>query len=258
MPRTLIVAAHPDDEVIGTGSRLRYLRDVSFLHVTDGSPQNLGDARACGLTTREHYATLRREELESVLGLLAVEPTRAECLGIVDQEATLHVPAIARAIADRVQLLQPDVILTHPYEGGHPDHDATALATRIALNLLTRERSGVPVLLEFASYHACDERFTPLAFLPADTGEIAMHLSPVEAAFKRSLMDCYRSQRNTLALFPPDIERYRVAPAYDFTRAPHTGPLYYERFKWGMTGERFRRHARDALARFDPQGAACV
>src|SRR5690349_12548812 len=194
-PRTLVIAAHPDDEVIGAGSRLRHLRDVSLLHVTDGSPRNLDDARGCGLTTREEYATLRHSELETVLALLDVTAEQAECLGVVDQEATLHMPEIARSIADRVKMLAPDVILTHPYEGGHPDHDATALATHIALKLLTGECTRVPALLEFASYHARDERFVPLEFLSADSAEIVVYLSLSETASKRSLIDCYRSQR---------------------------------------------------------------
>jgi LmbE family N-acetylglucosaminyl deacetylase len=257
-PRTLIIAAHPDDEVIGAGSRLRYLPDVTFMHVTDGSPGNLDDARACGLTTREAYANLRRNELETMLALIGVAAQRAECLGVIDQEASMHMPEIARAIADRVATLQPDVILTHPYEGGHPDHDATALATHVALNLLTRARTAIPALLEFASYYARDGRFAPLEFLPAAGGEVAIRLSSVEETLKRSLVDCYRSQRNTLALFPLDIERFRVAPSYDFTCAPHAGALYYERFDWGMTGERFRSLARDALGCFDLQDLACV
>lgn len=98
----------------------------------------------------------------------------------------------------------------------------------------------------------------PLGFLPADVEEIVLRLSRDDEAFKRKLVDCYRSQRNTLALFPVDIERFRPTPTYDFTRAPHDGTLYYERFDWGMTGERFRSLARDALARFDLQGVECV
>jgi LmbE family N-acetylglucosaminyl deacetylase len=33
-------------------------------------------------------------------------------------------------VGDVIRSLSPDGVITHPHEGGHPDHDATALAVR--------------------------------------------------------------------------------------------------------------------------------
>ena len=48
-----------------------------------------------------------------------------------------------------------------------------------------------------------------------------------------------------------DAERFRPAPNYDFTRPPHAGQLFYEKFNWGMTGEQWRALAGRALQRLD-------
>jgi N-acetylglucosamine malate deacetylase 2 len=46
---------------------------------------------------------------------------------------------------------------------------------------------------------------------------------------------------------PLDVERFRPAPVYSFTEPPHPGKLFYENFDWGMTAERWRRLAAEAL-----------
>jgi N-acetylglucosamine malate deacetylase 2 len=57
---------------------------------------------------------------------------------------------------------------------------------------------------------------------------------------KRAALACFASQRDTLALFDPTRELFRPAPVYDFSQPPHLGQLLYERYDWGMTGERWR------------------
>jgi LmbE family N-acetylglucosaminyl deacetylase len=245
-PEAVLVAAHPDDEVIGAASQLARLRPV-IVHVTDGAPRDMRDASANGFSSREDYARARRAELECALALagLGLEQTRE--LGIADQEASLNLEGLARRLAEVLTELKPEAVLTHPYEGGHPDHDATAFAVHAACRL-----AGLPAaaIVEFTSYHAGSRGIEVFEFLPDAGSEIGtVFLSVAERVRKQAMIECFTTQREMLRQFPVDLERFRPAPAYDFTLPPHAGLLFYENFEWGMTGGRWRELAREALRR---------
>src|SRR5690606_27952356 len=82
----LVVVAHADDEVVGLGGQLARLSGVRLIHVTDGAPRNLFDARAAGFERWEDYALARCEELHAALALAGIAPTHTEQLGVPDQE----------------------------------------------------------------------------------------------------------------------------------------------------------------------------
>ena len=46
-----------------------------------------------------------------------------------------------------------------------------------------------------------------------------------------------------------------LAPPYDFARPPDAGPLYYDRFNWGMHSTEWREHAGGA---FREMGIPCM
>lgn len=251
MPRLCVVVAHPDDEVIGAGSRLPLMRNAVFVHVTDGSPLNEADAVHAGCATRQDYAELRRREIEAALALAGIGASGLQPLGFIDQQASARMEEVMLALAAAFDELRPEVVLTHPYEGGHPDHDATAFAVHAAARCAAR----APVILEMTSYHAGPAGIVTSEFLPPhDPAELTVALSEQDRAFKRELLRCFASQGRVLEQFSVDCERFRLAPYYDFTAPPHAGALYYEHHDWGMTGERWRALAADALARFVAQG----
>jgi len=51
-PSAMAVVAHPDDETVGAGALLDRLDDVVVVHVTDGAPRDLADARSAGWRAR--------------------------------------------------------------------------------------------------------------------------------------------------------------------------------------------------------------
>jgi LmbE family N-acetylglucosaminyl deacetylase len=243
-PAMVVVTAHPDDETIGAGGRLSRLSEALFVCVTDGAPRDLTDARAAGFATREQYAAARREEFSAVLALAGIKH-RAHHLDCVDQEASLKLGALARKLAQLLRDFRPEAILTHPYEGGHPDHDATALIVHLACRLLENNGGTAPLIVEMTSYHGASGSRETGRFLCPDAGEeYRVVLSEKERRLKARLFECYRTQQHVLQAFRIDIERFRVAPDYDFTEPPHPGRLFYENFNWGMTGARWRELAR--------------
>ncbi|HYO81072.1 MAG TPA: PIG-L family deacetylase [Bryobacteraceae bacterium] len=234
----MIVAAHPDDETIGASTLLRAA--VSLIHVTDGAPRNMADAQRCGFTCRDEYSRARRGELEEAIAVCGSSPEMT-WLDIPDQEASYNIPSIADRLSRAIREVRPAVVLTHPYEGGHPDHDACAAAVRLACG------SAVPVW-EFACYHNRGGSICTNEFLPGTDQGQTVELKGLEKLQKMRMLECFRTQRETLSSFGTTCERFRPAPDYDFAAPPHPGKLYYEQFDWGMRGERFRSIAAEVLA----------
>ena len=231
--RVALVVAHPDDETLAAGGSLRLMPDLLLVHVTDGAPQRLDDAARNGFRSPADYARARADELTLALALSAADPVR-ETLGIPDQEAVEYLDEITHRLRALFAAHRIDHALTHAYEGGHPDHDAVAFAVHAI---------GLPTV-EFAGYHADDGgRMVTQQFLPDPRRKItSVTLPPSDLSRKRAMLGCFHSQSGMLDHFDPAIERFREAPAYDFSRPPHPGELLYEQWGW-MDGTAWRERA---------------
>ena len=243
--RVAIVVAHPDDETIAAGASLHMLPGLLLVHVTDGAPRRLADAAREGFASPAAYAAARERELQAALAVAGVTPARVQ-LEVPDQEVALHMRAVARELGRVLAAHCVEAVLTHAYEGGHPDHDATAFAAHGAARGL-----DLPVY-EFAGYHAgsgagSETGMVAQRFLPGPP-EIAVSLTAAEAACKRAMLDCFATQAGILGAFSPAIERFRAAPGYDFAAPPHAGMLNYENWGWEMTGAQWRGLAAEARA----------
>lgn len=248
VPTTLVIVAHPDDEAIGAGGLLAGLPDAVVAHVTDGAPRDVRYAQSRGFQTREEYARARRREVVNALSHVGISPDRCRDFGYVDGEASMQLLELVFDVADLMDEVRPDIVLTHPYEGGHSDHDATAFAVHLACGILRRDNAPAPLVLELTSYHnysGTRRVFTFLPFLGAE--ERTIQLTDVEKTLKKRMYEEFKSQRHVLDRFPIALERFRPAPRYLFTEAPHEGQLDYERFCTIISGAQWRLNARKAL-----------
>jgi N-acetylglucosamine malate deacetylase 2 len=241
-----VVAAHPDDETVGAASLLLRAHRATVVHVTDGAPRDprLRSARAL---SRAAYARLRREEARAALAEAGLGERDLVGLGVADQEALSDLARLGRELASLLRALRPALVVTHAVEGGHPDHDATAVAVRAACALAARAGGAAPRLVEMTSYHLRGGRLEAGVFLPSPAREVEVALSPPEREAKRRMLAAYASQREVLAPFGDEVERFRRPPPLDLGQPPHPGPLHYEALGWETFAE-FRSRARDALS----------
>lgn len=223
--RILIATAHADDETLGCFSLMRDpAAEVHILHATDSAPRNLRFALRAGFLSRNSYRDARRAEMLAVLDKAGIPASRYHRLEIADQEAFQH----CRQIREFAHALAPDRIYTHAYEGGHPDHDALAFSL-----------TGLANVWEFPLYHAHGASYVPQSFLHG----AAERTAPLDAAARKTKLDWlreFRSQQHVIGGFPMERELFRPMPAYDFTRPPHPGQLYYELRKLGATWPQWR------------------
>ncbi len=241
-----IVVAHPDDETLWAGAALSRLPNARLILLTDGAPVDMSDARRLGVATREAYAAIRAGELDKALRRLQATTERRD-YAIADQGLADRLGDVAERLA--VDLAEVVAVATHPYEGGHPDHDSAAFAVRLAVETIARRSGEAPAMVEFASYHQVDGQREFGVFWPdPDCPEHRRTLDDRDRDRVEQALRAHVSQASVFGDWRPTIERWRAAPRYDFTRSPPPGESLYDGFGWAMTSLEWRDRARAALA----------
>jgi len=241
----MIVVAHQDDETLGAGGSHSDFGRLTIVHVTDGAPDRKM-SRKRGFATRAAYADARREEARRALSLTTIEP-RLVRLDFRDSYAAFFMAEITFRLHRLFVEFAPDVILTHAFEGGHPDHDATAFAVDAALRNLGRQ---IPVV-EIAGYYKANGKEVFGSFVQrADAQPLAVFLSAQARTRKKAMLDMFVTQKNIISCFPLEPENFRLAPCYDFDKRPHDGELYlYHKWMTWSLWLRLMRRAKRSLER---------
>lgn len=236
-----VVVAHADDETLFAGALLGRLERGLLIHLTDSAPRDMSDATRLGFATREAYAARRSAELDAALIALGALPARIG-YGVPDQDSAERLDEIATRLAE--DLRGAALVVTHAYEGGHPDHDAAACAVANAVGRIAQAGGQAPALVEFPSYALENgervwARFRPNPACP----EYVRAFDRADIAQVDAAVAAHASQAAVIGDWRPREERWRATPAYNFAAPPPSGAYLYDRFGWTMTSERWRARA---------------
>jgi LmbE family N-acetylglucosaminyl deacetylase len=124
--RAVIVAPHPDDEVLGTGGLLAQLsalgRKVLIIAVTDGTASHPGSP----VWPEERLADVRPQETREALQRLHMRYVQTLRLGLPDGGVERSEAQLAAMLCEH---LRPgDVVFGTWRHDGHPDHEAVGRA----------------------------------------------------------------------------------------------------------------------------------
>ena len=186
--RVIVVAAHPDDEVLGCGGTAARLagegHEVSFLILGEGATsryEHRGDAPAAEITDLEADA-------RTAAGLLGVEDVRFS--GFPDNRFdSVPLLAVVKAVEALVAELEPEAVYTH-----HPgDLNIDHLVCFRAVMAATRPQGGNPVRDVYAFEVASSTEWAFGRLEPAFRPSVFVDVSATLEA-KVAAMESYRSE----------------------------------------------------------------
>ena len=222
--RILILAPHPDDEIVACGIAARRARvagaRIFVLFLTTGvpAPEALWPWQRSGHATR---VARRREEARAAAALIG------EPIGFLDypsRQLRHHLVAAAIETGRTIAECGAGEVWVTAFEGAHQDHDAA--------NALAAQFADLVPVYEFAAYNLAGGRVRSNEFPGRQKGDRTFDLTAAEATLKQRALACYASERGNLKHIKMAQESWRPLPEYDYGAPPHAGRLFRERFHW--------------------------
>jgi LmbE family N-acetylglucosaminyl deacetylase len=232
----LAIGAHPDDlEEFCGGTLALYARGghrVTMCVVTDGQANPLGKP--------EEIAAIRKLEAQASADLIGAELV---WMGILDGRVMVD-EATRNHFVDIIRAAAPDVIITHPPDDYHPDHNCTS-------QLVIQATQGSHTA-NYPSELPPLRGAMPIAFMDAECGinflpEEYVDISTVWET-KAAMLLTHRSQCMPNRVYDPDyvmppaeqISLYREMRILSEFRGLSAGSAYAEGFRWWRVAYRLR------------------
>lgn len=182
MTKVLVIAAHPDDEILGAGGTLaKHVRSGAEVHALVLSE---------GVTSRYQadMASILRTAAEKSAQIIGFDSI--QFLGLPDQRLdTLPLIEVTQAVEGIVQGIRPEIVYTHAFVDVNADHSVVAEAAWTACRPY-----ATPWLRLFASFETPSS--TEWALPVPDRGFHPQHFVDVSETLETKLraMECYESE----------------------------------------------------------------
>lgn len=182
--RLVVVAPHPDDEVLACGGlvfeHVARGGDVCVIGVTDGEASHPDSE----VWTRTALAEQRRRESDAGLRLLGVAEAQVVRLGFPDGSVARYAGPLRESLG---QCVRPDDVVVCTWQlDGHPDHEAVGAAVQAACDDTGARCLQVPVWMWHWSHDGDDA--VPWHLLRG------LPLSPTALARKRAALSAHVTQ----------------------------------------------------------------
>ena len=200
--RLVVVAPHPDDEVLAAGGLMwaaaQAGRPVVVVAVSRGEGSHPGSAR----WPQHLLIAQRRFERANALAQLGVSDAAAVELAVPDGQVTDHIATISTQLAEVIQT--GDTVVTTWRWDGHPDHEATTAAV-LAANADRRARLLQAPVWGWHWAQADQLPTDPLLFNLEPEGKLAKERAVAEF---RSQLESDRSTGAGAVLPPAILQRF--------------------------------------------------
>jgi len=194
----LVVAPHPDDEVLGAGGLIQAWssagQPVTIFSVTDGEAADPG---------RSGLDRVRRRELRHALRTLTQVHVNIEHAAIPDGKVGEHANRLRNAIAEYVTA---DTTIIAPYEhDGHPDHE---IVGKVCTDIARAARAVLARYPVWTWHHTEPDSLKALQW-------VRFPLTAAAQRAKAHALQCFESQlrpASGLPIVPPHVLNYFHRP----------------------------------------------
>ena len=211
MERVLVIAAHPDDEVLGMGGTIaKYATrgyEVAVLIVTDGSTsQYRNDPKL------QEILRAKQAETTSCAAVLGIKHVFCGELPDMKLDVIPHIE-INRVIEDAIKVFRPSIVFTHFNGDVNKDHRMVYESTLVACRPVSEQCVKRLFLYSVPSSTEWNVQTATNAFLPNWYEDIAGEY----AEKKYRAMECYKTELREYP-HPRSIQYLRTADAAEGNR----------------------------------------